>query len=206
MTFQQELIITLIDKLAIGALLLLGGYLLNRLLKSHESREALENEKAKLRDEKRLEFLERQLCEFYWPLYIRLEKDRCIWKKILDINSEKGSLVQKVGLAVETRVILPNHEAMIALIETHIHLAQADKNLTKKLMEYIRLATEYQALRDAGDTTQFSITKIGSDWLHQDLFDEIKDITDKLQSQYDDLIRLSATRENLHIPPPVRQA
>jgi hypothetical protein len=35
MTFQQELLITVIDKLAIGALLLLGAFVLNLLLNSH---------------------------------------------------------------------------------------------------------------------------------------------------------------------------
>ena len=92
MNFQEQLIITLIDKLAIGVLLLLGAFLLNRAMEGYKSRKAIENQMAKIRDEKRLEFLERQLSEFYWPLYIRLEKDRSIWKRILDINKETNSL------------------------------------------------------------------------------------------------------------------
>jgi hypothetical protein len=102
---------------------------------------------------------------------------------------------QKVGMAIEKHVILPNHSAMIDLIVTHIHLAKADANLTKKLMQYVRLATDYQALRDAGDKNRFSTAEIGTDWLHQDLYDEIKLITDNLQSQYNDLIMLSAPGE-----------
>ena len=75
MTLQDQLIITLIDKLAIGGLLLYGGFLLNRAIENYKSRKAIENQMTKLRDEKRINFLERRLSEFYWPLYIRLEKD-----------------------------------------------------------------------------------------------------------------------------------
>lgn len=189
MNFQEQLIITLIDKLAIGVLLLLGGFLLNRAIERYKSRQALENQMAKIRDEKRLEFLERQLSEFYWPLYMRLEKDRSIWKRILDVNKEPGSLDQRMGLEIEKGVILPNHRVMIQLIETRIHLAQPDSKLMAELIRYVKRATEYQALRDAGDTSHFSTNEIGIDWLHRDLFEEIKRITETLQSQYNGLVR-----------------
>ena len=189
MNFQEQLIITLIDKLAIGVLLLLGAFLLNRAMEGYKSRKAIENQMAKIRDEKRLEFLERQLSEFYWPLYIRLEKDRSIWKRILDINKETNSLDQRMGVAIEKEVILPNHQAMIQLIETRIHLAQPESKLMAELMRYVKRATEYQALREAGDTSHFSTDEIGTDWLHQDLFEEIKRITETLQSQYNALVK-----------------
>ena len=31
---------------------------------------------------KRLEFLERQLTEFYWPLYWGLQKDNAVWQRV----------------------------------------------------------------------------------------------------------------------------
>src|SRR6266496_779934 len=98
MNFQEQLIITLIDKLAIGVLLLLGGFLLNRAIERYKSRQALENQMAKIRDEKRLEFLERQLSEFYWPFYIRREEDRRNWNRILDGSKEPGRVDKGVGL------------------------------------------------------------------------------------------------------------
>ncbi len=156
MNFQEQLIITLIDKLAIGVLLLLGGFLLNRAIERYKS---------------------------------RLEKDRSIWKRILDVNKERGSLDQRMGLEIEKGVILPNHRAMIQLIETRIHLAQPDSKLMAELIRYVKRATEYQALRDAGDTSHFSTNEIGIDWLHRDLFEEIKRITETLQSQYNGLVR-----------------
>ena len=64
----------MLDKLAIGVLLLLARFSLNRAIESYKSRKAIENQIAKIRDEKCLEYLESQLSEFYWPLYIRLEK------------------------------------------------------------------------------------------------------------------------------------
>ena len=77
---------------------------------------------------------------------------------------------------------------MIQLIETRIHLAQPESKLMVELMKFVKRATEYQALRDAGDTSQFSTDEIDTDWLHQELFDEIKRITNTLQSRYNDLV------------------
>jgi len=109
MSFYEQLILTLIDKLAIGVLLLFASFILNRAIESYKSRKAIETQMAKIRDEKRLEFLERQLSEFYWPLYIRLEKDRAVWERILDIDNEEDNLEQRLGVAIEKEVILPRY-------------------------------------------------------------------------------------------------
>jgi len=47
MTLRDEIIKILLDKLAIGALLLLAGYLLNRSIERFRSEEAAKNERAK---------------------------------------------------------------------------------------------------------------------------------------------------------------
>jgi hypothetical protein len=176
------------QQLLMGVLLLLVGFLLNRAIENHKSKKAKENQEAKLRDEKHIEFLGRQLSEFFWPLYIRLEKDRSIWRRILDINKEKGSLEQRLGRQIEKNVILPNHKAMIEIIETRIYLAQPKKELIEELMKYVKRATEYQALRDADDLSHFSMDEIGTEWLHQGLFEEIESITNTLQSRFNKLV------------------
>ncbi len=49
MTFCQQLLLTIIDKLAIGFLILLAGYLFNRILETFKSQQAFQNEIAKQR-------------------------------------------------------------------------------------------------------------------------------------------------------------
>ena len=84
MDFKEQLVITLVDKAAIGALLLLAGVFASRALERLKSRQALETELSKQRASARLQLLGQQLSEFYWPLYLRLQKDNAVWERILD--------------------------------------------------------------------------------------------------------------------------
>jgi hypothetical protein len=74
-TLQDEIIKILLDKLAAGGLLLLGGFLINKAIEKLKYAEALKNEITKQRFITRLQLIERQLTEFYWPIYLRLQKD-----------------------------------------------------------------------------------------------------------------------------------
>lgn len=65
MTLQEEIIKILLDKLAIGGLLLLGGFLINKAIEKLKYAEALKNELTKQRFITRLQLIERQLTEFY---------------------------------------------------------------------------------------------------------------------------------------------
>src|SRR5690348_9740877 len=38
----------------------------------------------KLQINKRIEILGRQLSEFYWPVYLRLQRDNAVWDRIMD--------------------------------------------------------------------------------------------------------------------------
>jgi hypothetical protein len=124
--FEQQLLITVVDKLLIAGVILLAGWGLNRLLERLKSHLALRNEFAKLRDAKELEFLDKQLSQFYYPLYIRLHIDGAVWNRILDKRSGNDELRRRVGDAIEKNVILPNHEEMVRIIQSHINLAESD--------------------------------------------------------------------------------
>jgi hypothetical protein len=43
-----------------------------------------------------LDFKAHQLAEFYWPIYVRLQKDNAIWKRILDKRKE-DEILRKVA-------------------------------------------------------------------------------------------------------------
>jgi hypothetical protein len=134
---------------------------------------------------KRVEVLDLQLSEFYWPLYIRLEKNEVIWRRILDVG-EQDEARRRLATEIETGVILPNHAEITAIIESRMHLAEADADFRRELLHYIHHVTLHRALRSAGDTHTFP-TDYGIAWPQQ-LFPMVKRRTDALQREYDLLI------------------
>jgi hypothetical protein len=131
---------------------------------------------------KSVEVLDLQLSEFYWPLYIRLEKNEIIWTRILDVG-EQDETRRRLAEEIERGVILPNHAEITAIIETRMHLAEADVDFRRELLHYIHHVTLHKALRAAGDTCTFPMD-YGVAWPAQ-LFPMVKRRTEALQREYD---------------------
>jgi hypothetical protein len=131
---------------------------------------------------KRVEVLDLQLSQFYWPLYIRLEKNEVIWKRIFDVGEvDEGK--RRLAAEIENSVILPNHAEIVVIIETRMHLAEADADFTRELLHYIHHVTLHRALRAAGDTRAFPMD-YGVAWPEL-LFPMVKRRTAALQREYD---------------------
>jgi hypothetical protein len=131
---------------------------------------------------KRVEVLDLQLSEFYWPLYIRLEKNEVIWKRILDVG-EQDDTRRRLAEEIERGVILPNHAEITAIIESRLHLAEADTEFRRELLHYIHHVTLHKALRAAGDTCTFPMD-FGVAWPEK-LFPMVRRRTEALQREYD---------------------
>ena len=135
---------------------------------------------------KRLEVLEQQLSRFYWPIYIRLQKDNAVWKRILDRSKGTEDLRARVGDSIESKVVLPNHQETVRIIQENIHLAQADKKLEELLLQYVRHVAVYAAMRDA-DCKDMDPIMLGEPWPDM-LFPAVADRTLQLQAEFDQLI------------------
>lgn len=131
---------------------------------------------------KRVEVLDLQLSEFYWPLYIRLEKNDVIWTRILDVK-EQDEGKRRLAEEIERGVILPIHAEITAIIETRLHLAEADADFRRELIHYIHHVTLHKALRAAGDTQTFPMD-FGVAWPEK-LFPMVRRRTEALQREYD---------------------
>jgi hypothetical protein len=188
-TFQQELLLVIIDKVAIGILILLAGFWLNRQLERLKDRQTQQRTIAL----ERREFRSQQLSRFYWPIFLRLQKDRVIWQRILAVRQPADSLEHRLGVEVEKNIIIPNHTEIVDIIENNIHLAQADEELLDLLQAYLNDVEIYKALREAGETQLFSVDKSGDEWWHQSLFDAIQSRTNQLQRDYEKLIEITSS-------------
>jgi hypothetical protein len=183
-TMTRDLIKIIADKLAIGLLILFLGYMLNRAIEKYKAAQGLKSEILKQRFAARLQRIERQLSEFYWPIYLRLQKDNTVWRRLLDKGKEEDNPLRRIGSRIEIDFILPNHNELLKIIETKIHLAEPDAALQAALLSYIDHVAVYNAAIAAGFTDLHgSQRELLTPW-PRDLFPLIEDHTLKLQRDY----------------------
>jgi len=87
LNFQEQLIITLIDKGLIGLLLVLTGYGLNRTLERFKYDLGLDVNRRGLTLQSQIQCKEKQLAEFYGPIYALLKRIRSM---ISGVRGESG--------------------------------------------------------------------------------------------------------------------
>lgn len=186
MTFNEQLIITLVDKGAIGAVVLIGAFWLNKFLERFKAERARDNERERLRAQKHLDYLDRQLSEFYYPIYIRLFIDSATWERILDRHRGDDELRKRIGEEIEKNVILPNHEAIVSIIQSKIHLAEDDREAFAAILKYVRHVSVYRSMRAAGCYDRDPIA-LNEPW-PSDFLPIIERTTYMLQHKYDSLL------------------
>ncbi len=186
---NRDLFKLLVDKLAIGLLLVLAGFIVNRAIERFKAVEALKNELSKQRFAAKLARMERQLSEFYWPIYLRLQMDNTVWRRLLDKNREDDDPLKILGNQIETDFLLPNHREIVKIVESKIQLAEADGPLQALLLEYINHVAVYNAavaagFKDLHNTQRELLTPWPSD-----LFGSIEARTLELQRQFEAALR-----------------
>lgn len=137
MALSEKIMELVIDKVLLGGIVLAAGYWLNKrfeifknetnekyhqrqLIAELENQQKqqiseLENQLAISRYNAELEFIERQISEFYWPIYLRLEKDNVMWKRIKSLSAEKNVLPEAASEAIEKDFILKNHQEIVEI-------------------------------------------------------------------------------------------
>ncbi|KQT17091.1 hypothetical protein ASG31_12130 [Chryseobacterium sp. Leaf404] len=157
-TLTQEIIKIFIDKGIMAILILFIAFRFNKMIEKIKTsntevldlkrqKSILENDLLKDKRFRKLSFLERQLSEFYWPIYIRLQKDTILFEKIPNFFSDHNTLPIETNDYLENEVILKNHNEIVEIIESKFHLAEADEILSNEFLKYIKHVTTYQAIR-----------------------------------------------------------
>ncbi len=188
-TFSDKLWLSIIDKALIGVILLCVGYYVNRTLEAFKSKRAIENELIKMKHTKLVDYMDRQLSQFYWPLYIRLHIDQAVWERILDKRKD-DELLSKVADKIESDFIIKNHEEIVKIIESNIHLMESDGELFSLLKAYLRHVAVYKAMRSSGCNDKFPFD-LGEPW-PKGLLKSVTGNAYKIQKKYDDLLEALA--------------
>ena len=144
----------------------------------------LESETWKIRTSE----LEQRLSKFYWPIYLRLQKDNVIWEKFLERNNDLDIDKKKLAYQIEKDVLLPNHNEILEIIESNIHLAKPDIDFEKKILMYIRHVNVYSAIRSAD--IRDKDPKDFEEPYPNGFFEDVESHLNSLQSEYDKVITL----------------
>src|ERR1051325_1224524 len=195
--FTQKVIITLLDKGVLALVALIIGYWISRKLENYKTdqqrilalekdKAVLENDLNKLRQTTRLQFKEKQLSLFYWPIFLRFQKDSAMWTAIPQLSEGPKSLPDKLGREIERSFLLKNHEEVVSIIESNVYLAEADDDLLADLVAYIKHVAVYKSLREANN---YDLNPIDlGEPFPENLLGRIENRLRKLQADYDKLI------------------
>lgn len=132
--------------------------------------------------QKRIDFLERQLSQFYWPLYLHLQKNNVIWEHLIRKKTSDDSVHAPVDNQLYKGFFLPNHDVMVKIIESNVHLAQPDQEFEALLLRFVRHVTIYKAIRDAG--LSCDPIDVGEPWPER-FFPAVESRLRSLQQKYD---------------------
>lgn len=199
--FEEKILLTLLDKGVLALIAALFGYWISKKSEDYRNDKKrvadLERDKFVLRNElqrakrtRELDFREKQLSEFYWPIYFRFVKDNAIWKIIPQLSESAKMVPDGIGRVMELDYLIKNHEEIVALIESNIHLAGADEKLIERLAAYIRHVAVYRALRATGTYTLNPID-VGEP-MPSDIIIAIESKLKQLQTEYERVIEADA--------------
>jgi hypothetical protein len=131
----------------------------------------------------RIDRLEKQLSQFYWPIYLRLIQNEATWERILGPgDAERARTLRSV---FEREIILPNHAEIVARLQSGSYLADADYDFRRLIADYLHHVAVYRSLRDAGDDRLPA--QAGAPF-PQRLSREFETRTLTLQAEYDTLL------------------
>lgn len=195
--FQERILLTLLDKGLLALIAALFGYWISKRLEDYKNAQKrladLERDKVVLRNEiqrakrtREMEFKEKQLSEFYWPIYFRFAKDSAIWKVIPQLSDAAKVVPDAVGREMELTHLIKNHEEIVSILESNIYLAGADEGLVETLAAYIRHVAVYKALR-ATNTYNLNPIDVGEP-MPDDIIVMIESRLRQIQLDYEKLI------------------
>lgn len=209
MSLSEKIIELVLDKILLGGIVLVAGYWLNKrfeifknetnqkyhqrqLIAELENQQQqqiseLENQIAIARYNTELEFIERQISEFYWPIYLRLEKDNVMWKRIQYLSHEKNILPEAVSNVIEKEFIIKNHQEVVEIIENKIHLVENTNNsktLINELLQYIKHVAVYKTIRSVTELQRLNPIDLNEPFPEK-LFPLIENNFRELQNRYE---------------------
>jgi len=145
--FLQKVLLIVIDKFAIGLLVVIAGYFFNRLLEKLRGGLALRREIEMLRDQTGLKHLQRQIEELYSPLVGLIQYGEVV-NQVEFAKAPKDSTGQdaaEIRRYFAEKYYLPLNSQISDLIRTKIYLLDCDQ-LPESFQQFLRHSAQFECL------------------------------------------------------------
>jgi hypothetical protein len=186
MTFREEIIKTIIDKGLLAIIIIFITYKVNQISEVEKNKADLEQEITKSKRQIRIQNLEKQLSVFYWPIYLRLQKDNALWHRIGSLSGTSDTLPREIGNNIERAYIIKNHNEIVDIIDKNIYLSQLSQQELDTLVRYTQHVAIYNAILLQKERKYNPIDL--KEPFPKGLFPIIESNLKSLQSEYDELI------------------
>lgn len=104
------------------------------------------------------EFINKQLSDFYYPIFLRLEKDSATWTLASQLSKDvRARTTPQFSDYIESDILIPNHEETIKIIDDGLSLIKNGRErydpsaLISAVKKYQRHVAAYRALRAIND-------------------------------------------------------
>ena len=164
---SEELVKIIVEKGLLAVIIAIIGYWMNKSLEKIKFENAkyleLEKQNTQLKNkivesarEKGLETVEKQLSEFYYPIYFRLQKDNAIWRLSPKLNQNNQALPNEANEIIENEYILKNHKEIVEIIENKAHLIEINDELQEQINLYLKHMAVYDTIRKVDVLKKFN--------------------------------------------------
>src|SRR5690606_6342316 len=135
---------------------------ISKYLEINKQRITLENKIKETNRDKNLLTVEKQLSNFFYPIYFRLQKDNALWQLSPQLSGMKSALPQETNDIIEKEYILKNHNEILSIIESNIHLVEIDATLQEGINTYIKHIAVYNTIRKIPLTNKLNPIDFGA--------------------------------------------
>jgi hypothetical protein len=199
--FSQKIILTLIDKLAIGLLIIGVVYYFNRLLEKYKSEQskllellrgeqALRKEYETLRDQTAVKHLQRQIEELYSPLFGLIQYGDVV-NKVERLKIPENSQSKEAGEILfyfREKYYLPLNAQMSDLIRTKIYLLDSEI-MPESFQQFLMHSAQFQCFHSLWIDKGISSDDIPPIEYPKTFKQDVKNSLDQLMSSYNEYIR-----------------
>jgi len=189
--FQQKILLTVIDKVAIGLLIGITGYYLNRLLEKLKGEQALRREVEMLRGQTRLKHLQRQIEELYGPLLGLIQYGDAV-NQVEVAKIPKGNTgpdVAEIRRYFVEKYYLPLNAQMSDLLRTKIYLLDSD-HMPDSFQQFLMHAAQFECLHKLWKDMAIRSDDIRGIEYPATFKQEVARSLDQLRSSYYDQVKL----------------
>jgi hypothetical protein len=102
-----------------------------------------------LKKDRIFKLYERQLSEFYWPIYIRHHENNTLRIRGLSKGADFDNTSNKIAISIENNVIMKNNQEIVDIIMSNIHISFPDKEFLHVIKEFLKHVEMYKAIRAA---------------------------------------------------------